>query len=278
MDGAPGDLLAMLREGDAERYLSILYAPEAKRPALAALHAFDREIASIPFKVREVLTGEMRIQWWREVVTGNGAAASPVAAALVGAIERHALPVGALDAYLDARLADLYDDAFPDRTSLEAWCGATAGAILQLASIVLAEGAAASTADAAGHAACVIGIVDLLRRLPVDRARRRCVLPRDILAACATTPETFWDEPDLPAARTAVGAMAALARDHARRFVAAMPGVPAPARPAFLPVAGAIARLRTIERKPSSVLDGLAAPSALRLHAAVARRALVGWR
>jgi phytoene synthase len=236
----PDPVVDLLRATDRDRYLSTLYAPQEGRPALAALFAFNAEIAGIRGRVREALAGEVRIQWWRDTIAATEPGRQvghPVADALCAAIIRHDLPRQAFDNHLEARIFDLYDDPMPSRTDLEGYCGETEGAIIQLAAMVLDPRAAPDFAGLAGHAGCAIGVAGILSRLPLHRARGQCYLPRDILAAAGTTPEDFVAGGDEAAAGRAVSAMAALAQEHLAAFRDGAKDMPASPRPAFLPVA-----------------------------------------
>jgi phytoene synthase len=127
----------LVAETDKERYWAALYAPADRRDALYALYAFDHEIARVPAQVREPMAGEIRLQWWREVLerTRNGeAAANPVAAALLETVARYDLPAGSLIALIDARGAGLYGERTDE---LEAFADATYGAIIVLAAQML---------------------------------------------------------------------------------------------------------------------------------------------
>ena len=64
-------VLETLKAADSDRYLSVLYAPEAKRRDLAALYAFNAEIAAVRDRIREALPGEIRLQWWRDVIAAG---------------------------------------------------------------------------------------------------------------------------------------------------------------------------------------------------------------
>ena len=46
----------------------MLYAPEALRPALLALHGLDLEMASVVVGTTETMIGEIRLAWWREAL------------------------------------------------------------------------------------------------------------------------------------------------------------------------------------------------------------------
>lgn len=59
-----------MRRRDRDRYLSVLYAPDAVRPALFALHGIDLEMASVVVGTSEALIGEIRLAWWREALQG----------------------------------------------------------------------------------------------------------------------------------------------------------------------------------------------------------------
>src|SRR5690349_12532244 len=85
----------LVRAHDKDRFLATLFASAAQRAPLFALYAFDLEIAQIRDRAREPMPGEIRLQWWREVLSGERsgeAAAHPVAAALTETIARFSLP------------------------------------------------------------------------------------------------------------------------------------------------------------------------------------------
>lgn len=270
MDAAE-HVAGLVRTGDSDRYLSVLYAPEDRRPALYALYAFNIEIARIRDMVREPLPGEIRLQWWRDAIAAGVAVGHPVADALLAAIERHDLPKEAFDRMIEARIFDLYDDPMPDRTALEAYCGETASALIQLAALVLDAGAARSVADAAGHGGCAQAIAGLLRMLPVHRARGQCYVPADILSAAGADRESFLADPGGAPARRAVEAMRALGREHAGAFERLARQMPASLRPAFLPAGLARAQLDRIGATGGGDIG------VLRRHWIMVRRAFRGW-
>lgn len=269
--------MATVRAADPDRYLSVLYAPEASRPALLALYAFDAEAAAVRDRVRQPLPGEIRLQWWRDAISGDEAQGHPLAESLLAAIRAHDLPRKVFDDYLEARIFDLYDDPMPGRAELEGYCGETASALIQLACLVLDRGAAPGVADAAGHGGCAQAITGRLRTLPRDRARGQCYLPRDLLAAAGTTAEDFVSGRNRPAARRAVTAMAALAAEHMAKFEAMAAAIPAGLRPAFLPLATTRAYLAKLGRAGFDPLVERADIPALRRHWLVFRRAGRGW-
>ncbi|HKS64468.1 MAG TPA: squalene/phytoene synthase family protein, partial [Xanthobacteraceae bacterium] len=103
---------ALLRAADRDRFLATLFAPAEHRDALFALYAFNVEITRVREAAREPLAGEIRLQWWNDVLDGTGrgeVAAYPEAAALLASMARYHLPAGRFEALIAARRFDLYD-------------------------------------------------------------------------------------------------------------------------------------------------------------------------
>src|SRR5215467_4094326 len=85
---------ALVRAADKDRFLTTLFAPAERRDALFALYAFNVEIARVREVVREPVAGEIRLQWWSDVLGGAGRgkfAAPPVASAKRHSIARYRL-------------------------------------------------------------------------------------------------------------------------------------------------------------------------------------------
>ncbi len=256
--GQNGDIcLATLRDTDRDRYLACLLSPEDKRGALAALYAFNAEIARVRDMVREPLPGEIRLQWWRDLLEGSASGDStgnPVAAGLLEAIETYRLPRQTLVDMIEARIFDLYDDPLTDRNALEGYAGETASALIQLASLILSAGEAAKSAEAAGHAGVAQAIAGFLLLMPIHRRRHQLYLPLDILSATGLDRDTFLAGEDRPRISAAIEAFAGLGLEHlgkARRSGR----VPAAIFPAYLPVSLAEPVLRRAARAGASVLD-----------------------
>jgi 15-cis-phytoene synthase len=132
----------LVRTADRDRFLSALFAPAQHRAALHALYAFNVEVARVREVAREPLPGEIRLQWWSEVLRGERAgeaSANPVASALLTVIERYRLASAKLTALIDARCFDLYDDPMARLTDLEAYASKTSSALIALAACVVAD-------------------------------------------------------------------------------------------------------------------------------------------
>lgn len=230
--------LATLRDTDRDRYLACLLSPADKRASLAALYAFNAEIARIRDSVRDALPGEVRMQWWRDLLDGNphgDSQSHPVAAALLAAIEQYRLPRPVLANMIEARIFDLYDDLFEDRNALEGYAGETASALIQLASLVLSPEDASSSAEAAGHAGVAQAMAGILLLMPLHRRRGQVYIPADMLAAAGLDRETFLEGQDRQRIGIAVEIFAAHALDHIEKARRAK--IPGTVFAAYLPVA-----------------------------------------
>ena len=133
MDENQQACLSLLREGDRDRYLCALLTPDGARGSVAALYAFNLEIARIRDLVTEPMMGEVRMQWWKDLIIGEAhgdATGHPVAAALMQAVDDGRLPRQILVDLIEARQFDLYDDPMPDRNTFEGYAGETASAVI----------------------------------------------------------------------------------------------------------------------------------------------------
>ena len=269
-----------VRRADHDRYLSVLYAPQDKRDGLLALYAFNAEIAAVRDRIREALPGEVRLQWWRDVLVAppnTGETGQPIADALKTAIDRYGLPPSAFENYLDARIFDLYNDPMPSRTDLEGYCGETASALIQLASMILDPTEAPRFAELAGRAGCAQAIVGLLLLLPLHRARGQCYIPVDILAAVGSSPEDFLAGDGGQATLHAIDAMIALAHEHLAAFEKDAVALPVSLRPAYLPLAVSGAFLAKMAGSRQALMKGGLKLSLARRHWLLWRRAMRGW-
>ncbi|MDQ0468782.1 phytoene/squalene synthase family protein [Labrys wisconsinensis] len=231
---------ALVRDVDRDRWLATLLAPPAHRAALLALYAFNAEVSRVRDVVSAPLPGEVRLQWWRDMLAGEARGdpgAHPVAAALQQAIARYRLPQAAFLGLIEARTHDLYDDPVPTLTDLEGYCGETSSALMRLASLVLADGGDAGSPDAAGHAGVAHGLTGLLRSFARHAARGQILVPQAVLDRHGAARDDILGGRATPAVKAALAEM----RGHARRHLAAAEAlraaVPRAVRAAFLPLA-----------------------------------------
>ncbi|WP_454917125.1 phytoene/squalene synthase family protein [Xanthobacter sediminis] len=257
----------LVRAQDRDRFLAALFAPEALRPHLLALYAFNLDVARVRELVREPLPGEVRLAWWREVIEGQGRGAveaHPVATAMLDTMARFGLPKHSLINLVDARIFDLYDDPMPSLTDLQGYAGETAGALLQLSALVLAPDAAEAAADASGHGGVAIALTGLMRAFPIHAGRGQCYLPLDVLTRHGLDRAAAVSGRDSPGLRSVFADLRAEARHHLAQAGTALAALPAPARKAlcapYLTLALVPGDLKALARvrDPFSQMAGLA--------------------
>lgn len=181
---APNDLAEQLREIDAERYLASLYLPEEIRRAVQILYLFDCEIARIPNLVSEPMPGEIRLQWWRDILQSERAGealANPLASALLHTIEEFDLPREGFEAYLDARVFDLYNDPMPNKGTYEGYLGETASFWFLNACLCAGITRSKELSDAAGHAGVAFGMARNLAQVSRWSAQGQVFAPAELL-------------------------------------------------------------------------------------------------
>ena len=164
---------AQVRRYDRERWLGALFAPDATRPNLLALYAFNLEIAAIRELVREPHMGLIRLQWWRDALAelrGGAPRAHPVCRALLDA-GAAGWPETEFEALLRARERDLDDAPFADLDALEEYADATSGALnaLALAALGVEDEASVAAARLVGRGWALTGLM----RAAAHHARHR---------------------------------------------------------------------------------------------------------
>ena len=239
----------LVRAGDKDRWLASLFAPADRRPQLHALYAFNLEVARVRELAREPMAGEIRLQWWREVIAGTRpgeAAAHPVAAALLETIAGHRLPVQTFLDLIEARAFDLYNDPMPTIAAFAGYGRRTASGLIALAAQVLDSGDVHDAALSAGIAYATAG---LLRSFALHASRGQLYLPADVLARHGVASSDILTGRTTDTLRAALAELRAFARGNLAAFTARRGELPAAIVPAFLPVALVTNYLDRMERR-----------------------------
>lgn len=232
----------LARAQDFRTYAASLFISPAARRAWIALAAFNAEVAHVRDHVSQPLPGEIRLQWWRDVLTGEGqgsrgeAEANPVAAELLRAIAWHDLPIEALVRLIDAHVFDVYDDPMPDMAALEAHCRDTAAALYTLRAKVLGV-TSPDVARIAEHAGIAEGLTDVMLALPRHAARRQLYLPGDLMNLHGVIAEEFFLRQAGPPLKDALAHLRREADKQMKQALLMLESAPSAARPSFLPLA-----------------------------------------
>ena len=241
---------ALVREADRDRYLATLFAPAEHRDALFALYAFNSEIARVREVAREPLPGEIRLQWWREVLAGERdgeAAAHPVAAALRATLARYGFVAAPLLELIEARTFDLYDEPMESIADLDLYGIRTQSPVFAMASGILGAGKATHelfTLDAG----VAYTISTVLSRFGLHASRRQLYVPLEVLDRHqADSADIFAGRPS-EALLAALAELRGLARAHLAAAQEKLKSAPPETLPALLPLALISPMLRRMEQ------------------------------
>jgi phytoene synthase len=229
-----------VRSHDFVRYASVLFAPPERRRALLALYGFNVEISRVHEQVSQPLPGEIRLQWWTDMLAGTGHGGiegNPVAAELLLAIRNHHLPVARLSRLIDEHQFDLYNDPMPTMAALEGYINDTSTTLFALAVRIVTGQTSEEIDHLARHAGLAQGMVRLITALPVDASRRRLFVPLQLLQLHGSGIEQVFEERQTPHFRAALDELIGEARAHLKTALALLADVPPPARTVFLPLA-----------------------------------------
>ena len=259
MSGADGatdsaDFCAKLvRTHDFGRYASTLFVPAGQRRALLALYAFNVEISRVREQVSQPLPGEMRLQWWTDMLAGEGhggVEGNPVAAELKLAIRSFRLPGERLSRLIDEHQFDLYNDPMPSMAALEGYINDTACALFSLGAGI-AGYQSEEIEHLARHAGLAQGITQVISALPLDAPRRQLFVPLQLLESQGSGMEEVFFGKETPKVRAALDQLIAEARGHLTTAFALLAGAPPAVRQVFLPLALVSRDLKRMSRADS---------------------------
>ena len=242
---------AQVRAGDRDRFLAALFAPAQHRSGLFALYAFNLEIARVRETARTPLAGEIRLQWWSDVLAGEARGApeaSPVAAALLAAVAQYGLELRRLRALIDARRFDLYDEPMRTLAQLEAYADAAAANLIALAAEIVLGRGAPELDELAFHAGMAQATAGLLAAFAIHSRRGQLYVPLEILQRHGSGCEDVSTNRATPALRAGLAELRSIAHGHLQQARELAARAPTEAMPAFLPVALARPMLARMER------------------------------
>jgi phytoene synthase len=245
MSGADGNqgsadfCTELVRAHDFARYASTLFVPAAQRRALLAIYAFNVEISRVREQVSQPLPGEMRLQWWTDMLAGaghGGVEGNPVAAELLLAIRSWRLPVERLSRLIEEHQFDLYNDPMPTMAALESYINDTSSALFSLGAGI-AGWESEEIDHLARHAGLAQGIVQVIAALPLNASRRQLFVPLQVLERHGIGMEEVFAGRETPQLRAALNQLIVEARGHLKTALTLLQNAPPEVRPVFLPLA-----------------------------------------
>jgi phytoene synthase len=238
----------LVRTKDRDRYIATLFAPAEHRNALYALYAFNAEIARVRDVAREPLPGEIRLQWWVDVLNGERdgeARANPVAAAFLDTMRSYRLGTAPRTALIDAHRFDLYDEPMAELGKLEVYAHETSSALMTLAAQILTGSGQEMAAKPAGVAQTFTAIQ---LSFPLQARRKQLFVPVDLLARHGVEPYDIFAGRSSVGLNAAFAELRAIARQQLSETQESLLALPPKALAAFLPLALVGPSLRLLDR------------------------------
>ncbi|WP_213287465.1 phytoene/squalene synthase family protein [Bradyrhizobium sp. sGM-13] len=229
----------LVRTHDFVRYASTLFLPQVQRRALLSIYAFNVEILRVREQVSQPLPGEIRLQWWTDMLVGaghGGVEGNPVAAELLQTIGEFRLPVEPLSRLIEEHQFDLYNDPMPSMAALEGYVTDTASALFSLAARTAAQPSVAID-HLSRHAGLAQGMAQVIAALPLDAVRRQLFVPLQLLQQHGSGIEQVFSGKQTPQARAAIDQLIGEGQKHLRTAFELLTHVPPQVRPVFLPLA-----------------------------------------
>jgi 15-cis-phytoene synthase len=229
----------LVRTHDFARYASTLFLTQVQRRALLSVYAFNVEIARVRDQVSQPLPGEIRMQWWTDMLAGaghGGVEGNPVAAELLQTIGEYRLPTEPLLRLIEEHQFDLYNDPMPTMAALESYINDTSSALFSLAAGI-AGGRSDRIEHLARHAGLAQGMAQVMTALPRDASRRQLFVPLQVLQQHGRGMEEVFAGKQTPRLRAVLDQLIDESRAHLKTAFALLPTVPSEVRPVFLPLA-----------------------------------------
>lgn len=174
----------IVAKGDPDRFVAAMAAPVAARKVLFPIYAFNVEVTRAAWVTSEPMIGEMRLQWWRdvlaEIIQETPVRQHEVSVPLADVLDRSV--AFRLDSLIAARRWDLYTDPFEDDAHFKQYLNHTGGWLMWVAARSLgapqdAQGVVRNFGEAAALARFLVAAPELEARgrVPLTDGRREAI-------------------------------------------------------------------------------------------------------
>ncbi len=168
----------IVARGDPDRFAAAMAAPVDARRVLFPIYAFNVEVARAPWVTSEPMIGEMRLQWWRDVLEeigqGRPVRRHEVTMPLAEVLDSEG--AATLDRLVQARRWDLYRDPFEDEAHFDRYLGATGAGLMWVAARACASTRVEQSEDMVRDFGHATAFVRFLQAVPDLESRGRIPL------------------------------------------------------------------------------------------------------
>lgn len=246
-DGNQPDFADARRLAPAWFYAALLQHEPLPRKTMQAMAAFHAEMQRISALTQEPLAGEIRYQWWMDVLNGERAGearAHPLARHVIDICDQLDIPSSSLATKPEAHIFELYDDPMENTAMFEGWCGNVFSPLYQLPALSAGAKAGAQLAEASGHAGVISGLAHVARHLDAIARRNHLHVPDEWLSS-----PQLWGDLGPKTDQQVLGELSQLANQHMASAEKALAELPGNVRRAFLPLAVEERSLKDAERR-----------------------------
>ncbi|WP_026259221.1 presqualene diphosphate synthase HpnD [Uliginosibacterium gangwonense] len=163
-------------------YYSLVFLPQEQRTAIAAVHAFLRELESVVADTHDPQLAERKLEWWESQLDSvfSGLPEHPVGKALAQAIHTFDLPQELFSEMIDGTSMDLQQGRYLDFKNLQLYCYRVSGTVCLLMSEICSYTDRA-TQKFAHDLGVALKLAELLVNVGADARQGRIYLPVDEL-------------------------------------------------------------------------------------------------
>ncbi len=220
-----------VKQYDYDRWLTCLFALAEKREHLFALLSFNSEISRVRETVSEPLLGDIRLQWWRDALTGletGNVKKHPTVEALHKLNREVPLDLALMQGMVDMRAKDL--DPAPNTTDgqLIIYADMTAGAVQRLMYRALVGSEDSKSVEAVTLAGRAYGLFGILQAIPFHGRNGLVLIPKQRMAKYGVTENTLLTKEHANTLPSIVEGMTELAASEladARRLAKGIKGI-----------------------------------------------------
>jgi len=192
----PSHIAEEVRQYDYDRWLCSLFAPSDIREHLFAFLAFNIELSRIRETVSEPMLGDIRLQWWREAISGlerRSPKSHPVIEALDFTNRRRPIDFSLMQDMVDVRARDLDPTPISSIDELMAYADGTGGALHRLM-MPLTGFESSEGMDAAGQAGRAFALSGIIRAIPFHFRHDLVLIPVEMMEEVGVTRNTVFQE------------------------------------------------------------------------------------
>ena len=211
------------RKFDRDRFLCSLFAPTSSLEDIHTILAFNIEISKSREMVSEGLLGEMRLQWWRDVILSIYSKDTHfdtehyLVSGLQSTIQRHQLESSLFLDLINARSRDMADDAPKNEADLISYSYGTTAILNRILIEIMCEpheSVSENLIKISNHAGIAWSIAGIIRASSVLSKYKRIYIPKSLMEKNGFTMYEFQSQKVTLGMKAAIGQLVLLARDE----------------------------------------------------------------